>query len=112
MSTATPTPPPPPHLKFEKLRSLEEIEAECRRRGWQYSDRLFQQGNDCVSFQWKIGNVSGNCVLNTFNGRFMGETKGGIWYTSNEGTHEGKAWFKTLLNVCYVPLQASKKGGK
>jgi hypothetical protein len=87
---------------FERHRTLEELQAVCAERGWTLNTAVFEQGGDGVSFHFKIGEVSGFAVFNTFNGQIIGHLKNGEPFSSQDGKHEGEPWFNELLDVAYV----------
>lgn len=88
--------------QFAGMRSLKEIRKLCKARGWTLNTRLYDtQGHDHVKIEWRHRGVSGECLLNTFNGRFFGFTKRNIHFTSSDTEHEQKPWFNALLNLAY-----------
>lgn len=98
MKTAT---KPPPRL-FTRHCTLDELQVNCRKRRWKLDRRKFDEGSDYVSFDWRVGEVSGCALFSCINGRFFGETSAGVRFTSDNSEHEGEAWFDALLDATYV----------
>lgn len=88
---------------FTRSRTLKELRTAVRKAGWGRvnSKKHDEQGYDHVSFKFKVGKVSGKCLYNTFNGRFLAEV-GHDLISSDETTHDHKRWFQALLRTCYI----------
>jgi hypothetical protein len=97
--------------KFFAYRNVPELRAECRRRGWTLSTKRWRGGDDCVSFRFTVGRVSGLCVFNTFNGSFVGELdESPTLFSSSSDRHEKSPWYRALLHTCYHTRPRRKKG--
>lgn len=89
--------------KFSRHRTLEELSAECEKRGWPLdTSRYDKNGEDFVNFRFSCEGESGIVFFNTCNGRFFGNTKMGLPFNSDDAFLDRKGWFKELLNVVYV----------
>lgn len=86
---------------FTRFRTVEEVGKMCAERGWKLETRFYKKGSDHVSFRWKVGRVSGLCVVSTVNGRFFGEFGNRGTFSSDSVRHEDRKWFQTLLEIVY-----------
>lgn len=97
-----------PHPKpYNRIRSLAELKAECRKRGWKIdTTRHDRDGHDHVMVQFTINTlgqpVVGDFLYNTFNGRFFGELQDGSKFDSQNSTHDHCGWFQILLGAAYT----------
>ncbi|MES2597214.1 MAG: hypothetical protein V4662_17840 [Verrucomicrobiota bacterium] len=94
--------------KYARHKTLAELRKAISAEGWgSLNTALFDKGgSDGVSFTFRVGRVTGNCVYLTHNGKIMGEvktSKGDEFYSSDLNTHDRCAWFQKLLDVCLVP---------
>ena len=87
---------------FKRKRTLKELRAFCSKRGWMLNTQKFEEGSDYVSFKFKIGRVAGIALINIVNGQMFGHTITGIRFSSDSSEHDGKQWFKALLDAAYV----------
>jgi hypothetical protein len=91
---------------FKRFRTLKELKAVCKERGWKVDDSKYQSGSDHVSFKFKIktlgGPISGVALFNTFNGRIFGHLKDGRQFSSDSAEFEDRRWFKVLLETAYT----------
>jgi len=89
--------------KYSRHRSLKELRAECKRRGWKINDDRYQNfGSDFVTIIFRCGRVTGQVLFSTVNGGFFGKTRSGVEVNSDVTTHEQTPFFRALLSCCYV----------
>lgn len=87
---------------FTRHRTLKELKAFCKKRGWPLETKKYDEGSDFVSFAFEVGGTSGRALFSTFNGRIFGETSEGEHFSSDSTKHEGLPWFDALLEAAYV----------
>lgn len=98
--------------KFARHRSLKELKAEAKRRGWSVNDDQYQrQGSDFVRVDFRHGRVSGSALYSTVNGRFFGKTKTGVEFNSDDSARDRVPYFAALLACCYVSTKSAERVG-
>jgi hypothetical protein len=93
--------------KYLGRKNLKTIKAQCDALGLEFDDRLYQtQGSDFVAIRsFKGDPMLGQVLYNVLNGRFFGSKPDGTRFNSDSATHEGEAWFQTLLDFFYIGKQ-------
>lgn len=95
---------------FARFRTVAELKEFCARKGWEFSSQKHdEEGSDFVSFQFKVGRVSGRCLFSTVNGCIFGETTKGERFSSDSAKHDGLPWFDALLDAAYIGEQSTEK---
>lgn len=92
---------------FSRFRTPKELKAACKKAGFRYNQEQFERGSDCVAFDFVHGGTTASVVINTVNGRAMGEFWRGAkgkrrWFTTDSVEHDSLPWFKALLDFIYV----------
>lgn len=93
-------------LKFKGNRKFDEIKAEVLRRGGEWAQVLYDQGDDHVTFKVQLGQrkCRRTVIYNTFNGKFIVKVANRyVTETSTDYDHVG--WYRDLLNMLYLPLE-------
>jgi hypothetical protein len=90
-------------LMFSGNRNIFEIRQKVIASGGSYDDKKYKRGSDWISlvYVWRKKKIS--FIYSPFNGHFI--TSDGASERSSE--LDGKAWYRALLNLLYLPL--SKK---
>lgn len=93
--------------KFSGNKSGSEIQQQCAALGLILDDSNYESGGDYWYIQVRKGEDHGGRVCyNTVNGSFFGETPEGVKFNSMHTTHEGEAWFQSLLSFFYKEKDA------
>jgi len=87
--------------RFKRKRTLNEIKAECQRRGWRLK-RLDAGTSDQVHIEFKIGRSTGNAVVCTVSGRIYGEFPVGRAFSDDAAIFGNRKWFQELMACCYT----------
>ena len=91
--------------KFARIKTFEEIEAQCEAQGIPFNDHLYRiKGWDTVvvGSTYGHGHLPGHAIYNTFNGWFHGVTPEGVHFDSASKKHKSEPWFQALLKFFYV----------
>lgn len=84
--------------QFERVKTYEEIKAQCDAQKLALADVHFRAGGDTLV----VSGGGGRVFFNAFNGKFFGNTPDGKHFRSSESYFEEEPWFKALLNFFYV----------
>ncbi|MGV1017460.1 MAG: hypothetical protein ACOYBW_08795 [Fluviibacter phosphoraccumulans] len=84
--------------KFSRIRSVDEIKAQCEAQGLVCDDFDYMMGSDRITVSGGGASVS----YNTCNGHFSGTTPDGTKFDSSEHGFDEHDWFKALLNFFYA----------
>ncbi|MFL7904707.1 hypothetical protein ACJ41P_26505 [Azospirillum argentinense] len=93
--------------KFAIHRPLRELKPLCEARGIQLdTTRHDRDFSDFVTLSGVFGNQNVQLLYSVFNGTFFGETASGERF-SETSSLDGEPWFDALLDLLYVPMEAS-----
>ena len=83
---------------FKRVKSLEEIRAQCQAQGLAFDDTAFRgEESDFV----RIAGGGASVLFSTVNGRFFGTTPDGVEFSSASSAFDGAPWFQALLAFFY-----------
>ena len=88
--------------EYKGLRTLDELKKLIYEKRWSIDTERFDQGSDFVKIAFNHAGTEGIMLLSTFNGRFFGELKNGVSFSSDSAAHDNEPWFIALLEFAYV----------
>lgn len=90
--------------KFKGHRGVDELQRMCEERGWGFDRSRYDAGSDYVRLEFRVGRKSMDILYSGFNGRFYVQDKGDT-VTEESVEMEGTAWYDSLLDFLYEPLE-------
>lgn len=91
--------------KFSGNKPLSIIETNCRKNGWPWNSKSYDQGGDYIVFGFEHLGRRFEILYNTVNGTFL--TKHGRTTITEKSIHlDGTPWYDALLDFIYEPETA------
>lgn len=95
-----------PQKKYSRFRTVEELDAECRKRGLKLNTKKFDEGSDYVSVvhpcKFKGVGTHVTVLISMVNGRFFGAFPDETMFSSDNNKHDDQPWFQSILSLVYV----------
>lgn len=86
------------YRKFARVKTREEVKAQCKAAGVQFDDRLYKLGSDFTVLRGGGAEV----LWSSWNGVFFGTTPDGKRFNSSSQRHAKQPWFQALLDFFYA----------
>lgn len=94
--------------QFAGIKTVDQLKAECKKRGWEIDTKQHDGGSDHIKFQFEHQGVKTTVFYSAFNGRFFGTTADECAFTSDDAKLDGTPWFDALLDFVYIAEPAVK----
>jgi hypothetical protein len=88
--------------KFTRHRTVDELKIICAERGFRIKTDRYESGDDHIGIFPVIDGEVYGVVYNGFNGRFFGDTPGGVLFESDMADLDAEPWFQALLDLFYT----------